>query len=74
MDNDVEGIVMESYELLLFDENGRRIASYSSKCRDAEKARQMIFSVTQETPYARFEVWTGATKIAEGCRFIIWDE
>jgi hypothetical protein len=74
VDNDVEGIVMDNYELLLFDKNGRRLASYSSKCRDAEKARKLIFSVTQETPYARFEIWTGTMKIAEGAQFIIWDE
>ncbi len=57
---------MERYELLLFDGNGRRIASYASNFRDAEKARKLIFSVSQETPYARFEIWTSATKIAEG--------
>ena len=65
---------MDNYELLLFDKNGRRIASFSSKCHDTDTAKKLIFSITQETPYARFEIWTVAAKIAEGPQFIIWDE
>ena len=65
---------MERYELLLFDKNGRGIASYASLCRDAEAAKKLIFAIKQDTPYARFEIWGAVTKIAEGARFVIWEE
>jgi hypothetical protein len=46
-----------------------RLGLYSFECSDDERARASIFAMSDE-PYARYEVWRGMKKIAEGSRFI----
>lgn len=56
------------YELRLLETGGRTIGLYSFDCRDDDHARASIFAISE--PYARYEIWRGMEKIAEGSRFI----
>jgi len=56
------------YELRLMEADGRTVGLYSFHSSDDEHARASIFAISE--PYARYEIWRGMEKIAEGPRFI----
>ena len=57
-----------SYELVLLGEQGAPKVIYATDCANDEAARRLILQIG--IPYARYEIWRGMEKIAEGVRRI----
>jgi len=56
------------YDLRLIGDDGRSNVMRFARASDAA-AREVILSVRE--PYARYELWRGMERIAEGPRFVI---
>jgi hypothetical protein len=57
---------MESHEIRLINERGETSLVYLAQCASDEHAKETLARV--EAPFARFEIWRGLQKVAEGER------
>src|SRR3569833_1215622 len=61
-------LALRDYDLRLIGDDGRSNVMRFARASDAA-ANEVILSVRE--PYARYELWRGMEKIAEGPRFVI---
>ena len=57
------------YELKLLTHTGRMLRIYQLECLSDEQAKEVILAVADD--YARFELWRGTERVAEGGQFIV---
>ena len=57
---------MGTHEIRLINEDGDTSLVYLTSCASDEHARDTLARIN--APYARFEIWRGLRKVAEGPR------
>lgn len=57
---------MDRHEIRLLNERGETALVYLVPCVSDEHAKETVAKMT--TPFARFEIWRGLQKVAEGSR------